>query len=262
MKGWLLGALLTVLSLPTLAGVQTEVIKYEIDGEPYTGYLAWDDAVEGERPGILVVHEWWGHNDYARKRAEMLAELGYTAFALDMYGSGKLAEHPDDAKKFMQAVVQNMPTAEKRFAFALNLLREQPTVNADEVAAIGYCFGGGMVLHMARAGMDLDGVVSFHGSLGTEQPAQPGQVMAEVLVFNGEADPFVPAEQVDAFQQEMEAAGVDFRLVNYPGVKHSFTNPGADEFGKRFEMPLKYDEAADKDSWSEMQAFFKRIFSE
>lgn len=262
MKRMLVGLVLSVAALPLFAELQTEVVNYEIDGKSFTGYMAWDDASEEQRPGILVVHEWWGHNDYARKRAEMLAELGYTAFALDMYGSGKVADHPDDAKKFMQAVVSDYAQAEQRFATAMDLLKDHPTVDAEQLAAIGYCFGGGMVLHMARAGMDLEGVVSFHGSLGTEQPAQPGEVKAEVLVFNGAADPFVPAEQVSAFQEEMDAAGVDFRLVNYPGVKHSFTNPGADAVGEKFDMPLAYDEQADKDSWQQMQAFFERIFAE
>jgi dienelactone hydrolase len=177
-----------------------------------------------------------------------------------MYGSGKLAEHPEDAKQFMTAVTSSMPVAEARFARAQEILRGHDTVDAERVAAIGYCFGGGMVLHMARAGMDLDGVASFHGSLGTQSPAQPGRVKASVLVLNGAADPFVPAEQVQAFEQEMQAAGVDYMLVNYPGVKHSFTNPDADSFGERFDMPLAYDADADADSWQRLQEFLERIF--
>ena len=243
-----------------LAGLRTEVIEYRLGDDSFSGYLAWDDAVEGRRPGVLVVHEWWGHNPYARRRAEMLAGMGYTAFALDMYGSGKLADHPDDAKKFMKAVTSDMETAEARFDKALEVLRGQDTVDAQRIAAIGYCFGGGMVLHMARAGMDLDGVASFHGSLGTQSPAQPGRVKASVLVLNGADDPLVPPEQVQAFEQEMQTAGVDFTLVNYPGVKHSFTNPDADRFGKQFDMPLAYDAAADADSWEQLQAFLKKIF--
>jgi dienelactone hydrolase len=244
-----------------LAGLRTEVIEYRLGDDTFSGYLAWDDAIEGPRPGVLVVHEWWGHNPYARKRAEMLAGMGYTAFALDMYGSGKLAEHPDDARSFMMAVTSDMATAEARFGRALEVLREQDTVDTQRIAAIGYCFGGGMVLHMARAGMDLDGVASFHGSLGTQTPAEPGRVKAGVLVLNGAADPFVPAEQVEAFEKEMQAAGVDYTLVNYPGVKHSFTNPDADSFGKRFDMPLAYDGGADADSWKRLQDFLTAIFS-
>lgn len=247
-------------SAPAIAELRTEVIEYRLGDDTFSGYLAWDDASSARRPGVLVVHEWWGHNPYARKRAEMLAELGYTAFALDMYGSGKLADHPDDAKAFMTAVTSDMPAAEARFGKALEVLGRQETVDAERIAAIGYCFGGGMVLHMARAGMDLDGVASFHGSLGTQSPAQPGRVKASVLVLNGAADPFVPPEQVQAFEQEMQAAGVDFTVVNYPGVKHSFTNPDADSFGKRFDMPLAYDAKADADSWGRLQAFLEAVF--
>lgn len=260
-SAWIIALLLGMAGAgPAAAALRTGVVEYRLGDETFSGYLAWDDAVEGRRPGVLVVHEWWGHNPYARRRAEMLAGLGYTAFALDMYGAGRLAEHPDEAKAFMSAVTANMPVAEARFGKALEVLQRQDTVDPERVAAIGYCFGGGMVLHMARAGMDLDGVASFHGSLGTQSPAQAGRVKASVLVLNGAADPFVPPEQVQAFEQEMQAAGVDFTLVNYPGVKHSFTNPDADRFGKQFDMPLAYDAGADADSWEQLQAFLKRIF--
>jgi len=254
--------LMCVMSFAALAALKSEEVVYRVGDEEFTGYLAWDDAIEGKRPGVLVVHEWWGHNAYARKRADMLAGLGYTAFALDMYGTGKVADHPDDAKKFMQAVTANMAVAEKRFDAAKKLLQQQPTVDPDRIAAIGYCFGGGVVLHMARTGEDLDGVVSFHGSLATTTPAQKGRVKARVLVFTGAADPFAPPETVSAFEKEMQAAAVDYRLVSYPGVKHSFTNPGADAFAERFGMPLAYDKHADEDSWQQTQAFFKEIFKE
>ncbi|WP_455234867.1 dienelactone hydrolase family protein [Thiogranum longum] len=253
--------LLCAFGFPAIAEIQTREVTYQVGGSEFTGYLAYDDALSGKRPGVLVVHEWWGHNAYARKRAEMLAQLGYTALALDMYGTGKVAEHPDDAKKFMQAVTSNMPEAQKRFTAARNLLSEQDTVDSSQIAAIGYCFGGGMVLNMARAGMDLDGVVSFHGSLGTQTPAQAGQVKARVLVLTGADDPFIPPQQVQGFEQEMKAAGVDYEVHSYPGVKHSFTNPDADSFAERFDMPLAYDEAADKDSWQRMQVFLKSVFS-
>jgi len=225
------------------------------------GMLAYDDAIEGARPGVLVVHEWWGQNDYARKRAKMLAELGYTALAVDMYGEGKTADHPKDAGAFSSAVGGNLPLAKARFDAALEVLRKDPTVDKDRIAAIGYCFGGGIVLNMARLGEDIDGVVSFHGSLGTKSPAKKGDVKAAVRVFNGADDPFTKPEQITAFKQEMENAGVDYKFVNYPGAKHSFTNPDADQYGKEFDLPLAYNEHADKDSWKQMQAFFKEIFS-
>lgn len=262
MKTLLTFLLSALVATAVHAELKTEEVVYRVGGDEFTGYLAYDAGQDKPRPGVLVIHEWWGHNDYARKRAEMLAQLGYTAFALDMYGSGKLARHPDDAKGFMQAVVSDMPAAEKRVAKARSILAAHPSVDSRHIAAIGYCFGGGMVLNMARAGMDFDGVVSFHGSLGTQTPARPGQVKARVLVFNGAADPFVPAEQVQQFEAEMDSAGVDYKLVNYPGVKHSFTNPGADAVGEKFDMPLKYDAHADSDSWARTQTFFNRIFED
>jgi dienelactone hydrolase len=257
--------LLAVLSLSVSlawAGLQTEEVEYRVGDTVMTGYLAYDDSIAGKRPGVLVVHEWWGHNEYARKRAEMLAALGYTALAVDMYGDGKVADHPDDARAFMMAVVSDMGAVEARFDAARELLMQHETVDSEQIAGIGYCFGGAVVLGMARAGKPLAGVVSFHGSLGTETPARDDVVQARVLVFNGADDPMVPPEQVAAFEQEMKAAHVDYELINYPGVKHSFTNPQADEFGKRFDMPLAYDAKADQDSWERMQQFFDRIFSD
>jgi len=252
--------LLCFISLVAHAEIQTQEINYQIDEEKFTGYLAYDDTISSKRPGILVVHEWWGHNAYARKRADMLAKLGYTAFALDMYGTGKVANHPDDAKKFMQALVNNMSVAEKRFTAAYEVLLKHSTVDNTKTAAVGYCLGGGIALHMARAGKDLNGVVSFHGSLGTKTPAKPGRIKAKILVLTGAADPFIPDEQVEAFKEEMKAAGVEYELISYPGVKHSFTNPQADSVAEKFGMPLAYDAAADKDSWERMQVFLKDIF--
>ncbi len=232
---------------------------YEVDGTRLTGFLAFDRARE-QSPGVLVVHEWWGHNDYARRRARMLAEEGYSAFALDMYGDGKLARHPEDASKFMNEVAQNAALTKKRFLAALALLKSHPSVDPDKIAAIGYCFGGGVVLNMARAGVDLDGVVSFHGSLGPMQAAAPGSVKAEVLVLNGAADPFVTEEQKKAFKKEMETAGVRYEFIDYPDVKHSFTNPEATEIGQEFGLPLEYHAEADAESWKRMHDFLKRVF--
>jgi len=237
-------------------------IEYTADTITMKGYLAYDASQEGPRPGILVVHEWWGHNPYARKRADMLAELGYTALAVDMYGDGKTADHPDDAGKFSQEVYENIESGMARFNAALELIKNHPTTDPEKIAAIGYCFGGGVVLHMARSGADLDGVVSFHGSLATETPAQEGSILAAILVCHGADDSFVQPEQVVEIQAEMEAAKVDFTFIAYPGAVHSFTNPDADAFGKKFELPLAYNEAADSQSWKDMQEFFDRIFAD
>ena len=247
-------------ALVAQAAVVGEPVEYRAGDTVMKGYLAYDDAVEGKRPGILVVHEWWGHNDYARSRAEQLAAMGYTALAVDMYGDGKQAAHPEDAGKFAGEVRKNMERATARFLAARELLSSHPTVTSGDISAIGYCFGGGIVLEMARRGVDLDLVGSFHGSLPTEQPAQPGRVKAEVLVFNGADDPFVKPEQIEAFKAEMEAAGVKYSFTNYAGAKHSFTNPGADAFGQQFGLPLAYNADADEASWSALSEALKVVY--
>ena len=261
MKRILIGICLTLACATTAqAAVQGQEVTYRAGETVLKGYLAYDDSIQCKRPGILVVHEWWGHNAYARKRARMLAELGYTALAVDMYGEGKTAGHPKDAGRFSSEVKQNLPLAKTRFLAALELLQQHPTVDSKHAAAIGYCFGGAIVLEMARAGLDLDGVVSFHGSLGTAHPARCGVVKAKVLVLNGADDSFVKPEHIAGFKQEMKAAGVSYRFVNYPGAKHSFTNPDADSFGERFGLPLAYHSDADTKSWQAMQEFFNEVF--
>jgi dienelactone hydrolase len=251
---------LLFLSSGAQAMVQGKEVTYNNDGEILKGYIAYDDAIKGKRPGVLVVHEWWGHNEYARKRARMLAELGYTALALDMYGDGKQARHPDEAGKFAGEVAKNLPLAKARFEAAMKFLKEQPSVDANNIAALGYCFGGSVVLQMARLGEDLKGVASFHGGLATQTPAQPGQVKARIISFTGMDDPMIPPEQVAAFKQEMDQAGVDYKVVTFPGVKHSFTNPAADENGRKFNLPLAYDAAADAVSWEETRRFLADAF--
>lgn len=253
--------MLLTMILTAHAEVRHEEVTYSANGLTMKGYLAYDDAIKGKRPGVLVVHEWWGHNEYARKRARMLAELGYTALAVDMYGDGKQAAHPGDAQKFAGEVMQNMDAAKARFVAAFDLLKKHKTVDGSRIAAIGYCFGGGVVLHAARWGLDLKGVVSFHGSYGTQTPAQAGKVKAAVLVCHGGADPFVTEEQVAALKKEMADAKVDFQFNSYEGAKHSFTNPDADEYGKKFNLPLAYNKMADEKSWDDMKQFFKKIFA-
>lgn len=260
MMVWLVCALL--LPLSAQAEVKGAEVQYRAgDNTVLRGYVAYDDAVKGKRPGVLVVHEWWGHNEYARKRADMLAALGYTALAVDMYGEGRQAAHPEDAGKFAGALRQNLPLAKARFLAALEVLGQQFTVDADRIAAIGYCFGGAVVLQMAREGVDLKGVASFHGSLDTDRPAQPGTVKAKILVAHGGADPFIPPEHITGFFREMNEAGADYRFIVYGGAKHSFTNPQADQYGAQFKLPLQYNVQADAASWTDLQAFFGRIFA-
>jgi dienelactone hydrolase len=242
------------------AAVQGKEVSYSAGGTTLKGYIAYDDAVQGRRPGILVVHEWWGHNEYARMRARMLAERGYTALAVDMYGDGKQAHHPDDAGKFASEVSKNTALAKARFDAALKLIRKQKTVDAGNIAAIGYCFGGSVVLNMARMGEPLKAVVSFHGGLGTDHPAEAGKVKARIASFTGEDDPMIPAAQVAAFRQEMDKASVSYKAVTYPGAKHAFTNPEADKYGQEFKLPLAYNAAADKASWDEGLAFLADAF--
>ncbi|WP_269618774.1 dienelactone hydrolase family protein [Zhongshania sp. BJYM1] len=214
-----------------------------------TAVMYHDSEVTQPSPAVVVVHEWWGLNDYARERAHQLAELGYTAIAVDMYGTGKSTSHPKDAMSFMNAALAEPEKMDARFDAALAILRKQPSVNSQKLFAIGYCFGGAVVLNQARRGLDLAGVASFHGSLGTDTKVEPGTIKAKVLVATGGADTMVPAKQVAGFVEEMSVAGVDFELLSFPGVKHSFTNPGSTELGKKYDMPLAYDAHADKVSW-------------
>ncbi len=245
---------------PAAAKVVGQTVDYSSQGVTLKGYYAYDDAKTGKRPGVLVVHEWWGLNDYARKRARMLAELGYAALAVDMYGDGKTAAHPDDAGKFAAEATKNFDVAKARFLAAQEFLARQPQVDGQRLGAIGYCFGGGVVLNMARQGDDLRGVASFHGSLAPATPAQPGSVKARIVVFNGADDKFITPEAVESFKKEMTEAKADFRFENFPGAVHSFTNPDSTEMGKKFNMPIAYNAAADHKSWSELQTFLKQVF--
>jgi dienelactone hydrolase len=242
--------------------IEGKEVKYSADGVQMNGYLAYDKNISGKRPGVLVVHEWWGLNEYARKRARMLAEMGYTALAVDMYGDGKQATHPDEAGKFSSELMKNFDVAESRFMAALEFLKKQPSVDPEKIAAIGYCFGGGIVLNMARQGVDLKGVASFHGSLVAVKPAQFGDVKAKILVLHGADDKFITPEQIESFRQEMKKAGANFQFISYPGAVHSFTNPDADEYAKKFNLVLGYNAEADKKSWEELRRFLDRIFKQ
>lgn len=253
-------SILLLVSTQIRAVLHEENVDYRAGDTVLKGYLAWDDAKGEHQPGVLVVHEWWGLNDYARKRARMLAELGYTALAVDMYGDGKNSEHAKDAESFMKSVTETEGVSQQRFLAAKEFLASRPTVDAGKMAAIGYCFGGSTVLNMARMGTDLKAVVSFHGNLETKTPAEPGKIKARVLVLNGAADRFVTTASIAAFNQEMTQAGVDYRFVNYPGVLHGFTNPDADRLGKANDLAVAYDAEADRQSWLAMHDLFKEVF--
>lgn len=250
--------LLLLMAAPAGAALRGEEVSYRDGDTVMKGYLVYDDRFKGPRAAVLVVHEWWGHNRHARESARRLARLGYTALAVDMYGDGKNASHPADAGALSGAVRKNMAVAQSRFMAAYRLLAAHATVDGRRIGAIGYCFGGGIVLEMARRGVDLKAVASFHGSLAITTPAQQGTIRAAVLVMNGADDPFTKAEQIAAIKTEMKAAGVDFRFVEYPGARHAFTNPDATVNGKKFNLPLANNKEADRRSWAEMKKFMAR----
>lgn len=245
-----------------MADIKSQEITYSADAVDMQGYIAWDGTVEGKRPGVLVVHEWWGHNQYVRRRADMLAALGYTAMAVDMYGDGKTADNPDDAGGLMDGLLSDLAGLRARFDAALDALSDHPTLDAGNVAAIGYCMGGGIVLHMARYGAPLKAVASFHGSLplGVAAAGEGGEVGARIAVYHGEADVFVPDEAQTAFHAEMQKTGADCLFITIPGAVHAFTNPEATTKGEKFGIPLRYNELADRCSWDHMQLVLQSAF--
>ena len=241
---------------PTGPDVQIREVEYRQDGTVLKGFIAWDAAREGRRPGVLIVHEWWGHNEHARNSARRLAEAGYVGFALDMYGDGKATTHPDTAQAFMNEATRDLAILNARFTAAREELMKDSNVDPERIGAIGYCFGGGVVLAQARTGADLDAVVSFHGAL-IPGKVDSGAVKARVLVLTGADDPMVPSEAVETFRGEMNAAGASFDIVAYPGVKHSFTNPRADSVGM---AALAYNVEADRQSWEAMLRLFGEVW--
>jgi dienelactone hydrolase len=245
-----------------MSDIQTREVSYLAGKFRMKGFLAWDGDIKGERPGVLVVHEFWGLNDYARTRTEMLAELGYTALAVDLYGDGKIAADRDEAFQLMTDLLADLPNCRARFDAALETLKSHETVDASRTGAIGYCMGGGIVLHMARYGLDLDVVASFHGSLplAIAPEGEGAEVTARIAAYNGEADSFISAEAIAQFNAEMQKTGADYQFINLPGALHGFSNPDATAKGEKFAMPLKYDELADTCSWAHMRLLLQSAF--
>ncbi|PQO27566.1 dienelactone hydrolase family protein [Blastopirellula marina] len=241
---------LAILALTTSianAEVKTKVIQYQVGDKTFDGYLAYDDAVEGPRPGVVVFHEWWGLNDYAKKRTEMLAELGYVAFAADMYGDGKFVEHPKDAGQMAGTVRANVDQWQKRAVAALDVLKKQPQCNAAKIAAIGYCFGGSTALQLGYTGADIDAIATFHAALPTPSAEQAKAIKAKVLVCNGADDSFVSQDSINAFQEKLKDANVDLNFVAFPGAVHSFT---VEDAGKHGNPGMQYNKEADEKSWT------------
>ena len=264
MKCLLLVAAVLLSANVARAGLHTEPIEYKHGDVVLEGYLAYDDSTQDKRPGVLVVHEWTGHNPYVRKRAEQVAGLGYVAFALDMYGKGVQAKDAKEAAQLASTYKNDRKLMRARANAGLEMveetllghLRKQPLVDTERLAAIGYCFGGTTVLELARGGADLAGVVSFHGDLATPTPEDARNIKGKVLALHGADDPFVPPAVVAAFEEEMRKGAVDWQLVKYGGAVHSFTNPGAGNDNSR---GAAYNEKADHRSWEAMKVFFAEI---
>ncbi|MCY3769396.1 MAG: dienelactone hydrolase family protein [Gammaproteobacteria bacterium] len=240
--------------------LSNKTIEFEVDGALHHAYMAWDQDVDGPRPGVMVIHEWWGLNDYVRGRADRLARLGYCGFAVDMYSNGETADNPEKAGELMNAVLGDMESGTTRLKAGYAAMLEQDQVAAGKTAAIGYCFGGAMVLHMARIGLELNAVVSFHGALGSFHSPAPGAVKASLLVCHGEDDAMVTMSDVAGFREEMDAAGADYKVIVHSDAQHGFSNPGADEKNEKYGLPVGYSARADSESWDAMIALFQRCF--
>lgn len=238
--------------------LNSTIVDYATDESKMTGYLVNDNAQQGKKPGVLVVHEWWGHNEYARQRADRLAELGYVAFAVDMYGDGKKASHPKDAMKFAGEVFGNIEEAKLRFDKALEILKSNSNVDTTKIAAIGYCFGGSVVLSMANAGKELDAVAAFHAGLQLPIEPNPDGIQTKIAVYQGADDPFVSEEDVANYKASLEKVGATYEYKAYEQAVHAFTSEGADSLGKAFDLPLAYNAKADSASWADMQQFFEK----
>jgi dienelactone hydrolase len=262
MKVHLPGVLLALsLAVPAHAAIKEEPVTYK-DGETtMKGFVVYDDAVKAKRPGIVMVHEWWGITKHVHNEARKFAQQGYTAFIADMYGDAKTADNPKDAGALSGSVMKNPQAMESRFNAAKEQLAKHPSVDPKRIGAVGYCFGGAVVLNMARTGADLAGVAGFHASLGLNTPAPaPGAVKAKILVLNGADDPFVKKEQYAQLKKELDAANADYKVIEYPGAVHAFTNPEATELGKKFNLPLRYDAKVDKEAKAEASKFFAGVF--
>ncbi|MDO8446745.1 MAG: dienelactone hydrolase family protein [Deltaproteobacteria bacterium] len=257
MRYLLIICFLCLWSVNAGAELRTETIEYKHGDTVLEGYLAYDASIKGKRPGILVVHEWWGNNAYSKRRAEQLARLGYVAFALDMYGKGVVAKDAKEAGALAGKYRGDRKLMRERANAGLEVLRKHELTDTKRMAAIGYCFGGTTILELARSGAPLAGFVSFHGGLDTSDPKDAANIKGKVLVLHGGDDPYVTAEQMAAFQDEMRKAGVDWQVVVYGGAVHSFTNPESENDKSK---GVAYDEKADRRSWEAMRMFFAEIF--
>ncbi len=243
----------------TKAIIQSENVDYMSDGLTMKGFVSYNADTTKLKPVVLILPEWWGIGEYTRGRAMQLAELGYLAFAVDMYGEGKTAETPVEAGKLATPFYTSATLGKSRFDAAFTKIKTYKFADTNRVAAIGYCFGGAMVLNMARAGEPLKGVVSFHGNL-IGNTLDKNLLKADVLVCHGDDDKFVLPAEVATFKKQMDSVGVSYTFKNYAGATHAFSNPAATEKGKKYNIPVAYNAAADTSSFNEMKIFFEKIF--
>ena len=258
MRAMIVGALCAVAMVANAnAAIREEPVTYSDGESTMKGFVVYDDASAAKRPGIVMVHEWWGITRHIHDEAHRFAQEGYTVFIADMYGEARTADNPKDATALSSSVMKNPAAMEQRFKAAQGELAKQASVDPKRIGAVGYCFGGAVVLNMARAGADLAAVAGFHATLGLNTPAPaPGTVKAKILVLNGADDPFVKRAQYDALKQDFDAAKVDYRVIEYPGAVHAFTNPESTELGKKFNLPLRYDAKATQEAEAEASKFF------
>jgi len=241
------------------AQLKEENITYNCDNTSMNGYVVYKDSGQEKRPAVLVVHEWWGLNDYSKRRARELADLGYVAMAVDMFGNGQTASSPDEAMKLAGPFYQDPQLTKTRLDAALVKLKTFPQVDTSNIAAIGYCYGGYTVLNAAKLGEPLKGVVSFHGNLGGVKPDK-NLLKARVLVLHGEADPIVKQDEVSQFRKQMDSAGANYTFKSFPNAKHAFTNPAADSVENKFHIGVGYNADADRQSWNDMKDFLRGLF--
>jgi len=239
--------------------IKEENIHYIVNGITYNGFVAYNENLKKKRPAILVVHEWWGLNDYTKMRARQLAELGYIAMAVDLFGDGKNAANPKEAMDLTMPFYKDPQLAKSLLDAAIMKMGEYSQTDKDNIAAIGYCFGGAMILNAAKLGADFKGVVSFHGGL-KGVPAKKELLKAKIFVCHGSSDKFVSENDVANFKHQLDSIGADYTFKIYPNATHAFTNPNATNIGKEFNMPIEYNAEADKESWSDMKTFFEMIF--
>ena len=265
MKIYYMTAILVILAFAAIpvqgknaTSLKEETVSYTSEGITMKGFVVYDDNIKGKRPAVLVVHEWWGLNDYARMRARKLAEMGYMAMAVDMFGDGKVASNPTEAQEMTKPFYGNSQLSKTRFEAAFNKIKEFSQTDANKVMAIGYCFGGSVVLNAAKLGMDLKGVVSFHGGLAGV-PAKKDILKAKILVCHGGADKFISEQDIKTFKHQMDSIGADYSFKVYANATHAFTNPESTATGKKFNMPIEYNADADRDSWNDMKTFFSKV---